>query len=114
MKIIKRSESEVFKNGDTCEVNEYPFNDPNINIGTAKLDGRFPNSGYLVNETVKEYVYVVNGSGKIITESQTIEFNVGDVVYIPAGEPYYWNAHCFLVMPCQPAWYPEQSKNIQE
>jgi mannose-6-phosphate isomerase-like protein (cupin superfamily) len=114
MKIIRLNESEVFKNGNTCEVNEYPFNDPDINIGTAKINGRFPESGYLVNEIVKEYVYVVDGSGQIVTESQTIEFNVGDVVYIPVGEPYYWKAHCFLVMPCQPAWSPEQSRNIQK
>lgn len=113
MKIIRQSDSVVFKNSATCEVNEYPFNDPDINIGTAKLDGRFPESGYLVNETVKEYVYVVSGSGKIVTKSQTIEINIGDVVFIPVGELYYWDAHCFLVMPCQPAWYPEQSKQVE-
>lgn len=113
MKIIRQSESEVFKNGNVCEIHEYPFNDPNINIGTAKINGRFPEAGYLVNEVIKEYAYVIQGFGKIITKSGMIEFNVGDVLCIPAGELYYWEANCMLVMPCSPAWYPEQSKNIK-
>ncbi len=113
MEIIKLENAEIFKNSEACEVSEYQFGDPDINIGTARLNGRFPESGWLVNEKVKEYAYVISGSGKIITKTSAVDFTEGDVIYIPIGELYYWEAHCSLVMPCAPAWYPEQSKNIQ-
>lgn len=112
MIVMKFDKSELFKNGKTCEVREYEFNDPDINIGTAKLDGRFPESGYLVNEKVKEYAYVIDGEGSISTKTETFSFAKGDVVMIPAGEAYFWDARCSLVMPCAPAWYPEQSKRV--
>lgn len=112
MRIIKFNESVIFKNGETCEVREYEFGDPDINIGTAEINGRFPESGFLVNEKVKEYAYVIRGIGKIATKTATMDFAEGDVISIPVGEPYYWDAHCSLVMPCSPAWYPEQSKHV--
>lgn len=113
MKIIKLDEAQIFKNGETCEVSEYEFNDPDINIGTAEINGRFPESGFLVNEKVKEYAYVIRGMGNIATKTEVFNFSQGDVISIPIGEPYYWDADCSLVMPCAPAWYPEQSKNIE-
>lgn len=112
MKVIKLENADIFKNGETCEVSEYEFGDPDINIATAKLDGRFPESGFIVNEKVKEYAYVIRGVGKIATKTAMFDFAEGDVISIPDGEPYYWDAHCSLVMPCAPAWYPEQSKHI--
>lgn len=112
MKIIKLDAAQIFKNGDTCEVHEYEFGDPDINIGTAKISGRFPESDFIVNEKVKEYAYVVCGMGNIVTKADTFYFSQGDVISIPVGEPYYWDADCSLVMPCAPAWYPEQSKHI--
>lgn len=113
MKIIKLEDAEVYKNSEACEVSEYQFGDSDINIGAARLNGRYPESGWLVNEKVKEYAYVTSGSGKVATKSSTVEFSEGDVINIPAGELYYWDAHCSLVMPCAPAWYPEQAKNIE-
>jgi hypothetical protein len=112
MKIIKPNEAEVFHPSVTCEVHEYEFGDPDINIGTAEIDGRYPESGFLINEKVKEYAYVIRGLGSIATKTAVFEFAEGDVVSIPVGEPYYWDAHCSLVMPCAPAWYPEQSKRV--
>ncbi len=113
MIIKKFSDSKLFKNGESCEVREYEFNDPDINIGTAVLNGRFPESGYLVNEKVKEYAYVIDGNGSISTKTDEVAFTKGDVIMIPVGEAYFWDAHCSLVMPCAPAWYPEQSKRIE-
>lgn len=112
MKIIKLDEAQVFNPSEACEVREYEFGDPDINIGTAEINGRYPESGFLVNEKVKEYAYVIRGIGKIATKIATFDFAQGDVISIPVGEPYYWEAHCSLVMPCAPAWYPEQSKLV--
>ncbi len=113
MIIKKFSDSKIFKNGESCEVREYEFNDPDINIGTAVLSGRFPESGYLVNEKVKEYAYVIDGKGSISTKTKTFSFTKGDVIMIPVDEAYFWDAYCSLVMPCAPAWYPEQSKRVE-
>ena len=34
--------------------------------------------------------YILKGSGKLITENAEITLSVGDAVYIPHGEKYYW------------------------
>lgn len=112
MIVKKFNESELFKNGESCEVREYEFGDSDINVGTARLSGRFPESGYLVNEKVKEYAYVVSGDGSIVTRENTYDFAEGDLILIPVGEEYYWDANCSLVMSCSPAWYPEQSRRF--
>lgn len=54
MKIIKLKDAEIFNPTETCQVCEYEFGDPDINIGTAELSGRYPKSGYLVNKKVNE------------------------------------------------------------
>ena len=58
-------------------------------------------------------IYVISGSGKIITESKTITFKQGDAILIEKGEKYRWNANCKVVMACSPAWTPEQHKIVE-
>ena len=114
MKLIKFEQTEKFKNGENCEVLEYPLDDKDINISTAVLSGRYPEKGYCVNEQCKELIYVVSGSGTLNKKDEVIEFKKGDAVLIDKGEMYYWDANCEIVMPCTPAWYPEQHKMIEE
>lgn len=47
MKIVKFNNAEKFVRGNNCEVLEYPLNDPDINVGTAKITGRFPDTRIL-------------------------------------------------------------------
>lgn len=114
MKIVKLKDSEKFNNSNTCEVIEYPLGDPDINCATATITGRYPEKGYCVNEKCKEMIYVIEGNGTLNKKNETIHFEKGDVILIEKGEIYFWDANCKIVMPCTPAWYPEQHKLIEE
>ncbi len=114
MKLVKQEQAEKFSNSEKCQVLEYPLNDKDINCATAIITGRYPDNGYCVNEKCKELIYVVEGKGTLNKKNEVIEFDKGDVILIDKGEVYYWDAHCTIVMPCTPAWYPEQHKLVEE
>ena len=108
MKKISLKQTKEFKNSDLCIVAEYGFDDKDIDISTAEINGRYPEKGFCVNQEVKEMIYVLEGSGEILKQNETIAFKKGDAILIDKGEKYFWNAHCKVVMSCSPAWFPEQ------
>lgn len=112
MKLVKFNQAEKISNSDKCKVVEYPLNDKDINFATAVISGRYPDSGYCVNEKCKELIYVIEGKGSLNKNNERVEFSKGDVILIDKGEIYYWDAYCMIAMPCTPAWYPEQHKLI--
>jgi len=112
MKILKSQQAQEFKNGDTCTAFEYPLEEKSINIAVIKLKGRYPETGQAMNTECKEIAYVTEGSGKVSVEDKTIEVNKGDVVLIEPGEKFYWDGELTMLMPCTPAWTPEQYKHI--
>ncbi len=114
MKIIKLEEVVRSNNSEKCEVLEYGFGDKDIDCGVAIISGRYPDEGYCMNEKCKELIYVLGGEGSLNKEKETIKFKQGDAILIDKGEKYYWDAHCRVLMPCTPAWYPEQHKLIEE
>ena len=59
-----------------------------------------------------ELVYVIKGSGTLIIEGEEVEFKAGDQLFIKLGSHYYWLATAEMFMPCAPAWYAEQHKEI--
>ena len=114
MKLVKLEQAELCSNSDKCKVLEYHLDDKDINFSTAVLTGRYPDTGYCVNEECKELIYVIEGNGSLIKKDGRVDFNKGDIVLIDKGEVYYWDAYCTIAMPCTPAWYPEQHKLIEE
>ena len=115
MKLVKLNQAEKFNNSDKCEVLEYNLNDKDINFAIGKITGRYPDTGYCINEECKELIYVLDGYGTLYKkDGEKVEFNKGDLILIEKGEAYYWDAHCEVIMPCTPAWYPEQHKLIEE
>lgn len=114
MELIKFSQSEEFKNSDTCTVREFPSQDKDINFSTGVITGRYPEKGYCMNKECKELIYIIEGKGILNKKEESIVFEQGDVIIIEKGEAYYWDANCKVIMPCTPAWYPEQHIMIEE
>lgn len=113
MKITKFAESKEFKNPGSCVVNEYPLHWKELNIALAKITGREPAKGFEMNLECKEACYIISGKGTIITgDGNKQSFVKGDIVYIEAGEKYYWEADCEMLIPCTPAWTIRQHKYI--
>ena len=91
---------------------EYPTMDRTLHGAVVVLEGRYPENGRVVNETCYEAGYVIKGSGKLVIEGSEIEFGEGDQLLIKPGQRYYWEAHATMFMPCTPAWFPEQHKQV--
>lgn len=56
MKIIKLEQAEKHENSEKCKVLEYGFNDKDIDCTTATIKGRYPDTGYCMNEECKELI----------------------------------------------------------
>lgn len=113
MKIVYKNQTEKFKNGETCTAIEYPMGDKDINGAVIELGGRYPDKGRTMNEKCKEMAYVINGSGRVVIEGKEAQLNEGDLVLIDPGERFFWEGNMKLFMPCTPAWYPEQHKQVE-
>ncbi len=114
MKIVKKDQSQEIKNSETCIATEYQLNDKDINATIIKLkNDRYPSKGWAVNEKCKEISYIIKGNVELATENQSVKLQEGDMVFIDANEKYYWFGDCEMIMPCTPAWYPEQHKIVE-
>lgn len=114
MKIIRKNDSEEFRNGEACTVSEYHLGDPDINGAVIKLSGRYPESGRAVNLECKELAYVIEGSGRLVVEGIEQMLHEGDLVLIEAGEKYFWDGTMTMFVPCVPAWTPEQHRMVED
>jgi mannose-6-phosphate isomerase-like protein (cupin superfamily) len=112
MKLVKSSQTQEFKNSDACTAFEYPLGDKDINGAVIKLDGRYPEDGYVINEVCKEIAFVVDGSGQLTVGDETQELHKGDLALLLPGEKYYFEGQLTMFMPCSPAWYAEQHKHV--
>jgi mannose-6-phosphate isomerase-like protein (cupin superfamily) len=113
MKIVRKNQTKKYKNSDVCSAIEFPLGDKDINGAVIKLNGRYPEKDKVVNLKCKELAYIIQGSGKIVFGNTEIKFNEGDLLLIEPGEAYYWVGDCEMFVPCAPAWYPEQHKEVE-
>jgi len=113
MKIIHKDQAKPHKNSEGCIAIEYPLGDKDINGAVIKLNGREPDKDRVVNLKCKELVYIISGSGKVVVEGKEIKFKQGDLILIEPGEKFYWQGKATMFIPCSPAWYPEQYKEVK-
>ena len=113
MKIIKKSQAKSFQNSLVCIAYEYSLGDKDLNASVIELNGRYPDSGRVVNEVCKEIVHVIQGSGKVVIDGKEVELHTGDQLLIEPNEKYYFDGNMTFIAPCAPAWYPEQHKEVE-
>ena len=114
MKHVSKENALVIKNSDTSSLLEYSvaLSDRDIDFAINNIDGRYPERGYCTNKVCKELVYVLSGDGSLNKQEESVSFRQGDLLLIEAGEVYYWEGHCELIMSCTPAWYKEHCELI--
>lgn len=113
MKFLSKNQTKIFKNSEACTAIEYPLGDKDINGAVIELNGRYPEKGRVVNLKCKELSYIIKGSGKAVIEGEEVKFGEGDLILIDTGEKYFWEGDATMFMPCTPAWYPEQYKEVE-
>jgi len=111
---IKKDDRVRYENSPKCIAYEYPLGDKDINVAYIEINGRYPDKGFVTNEAVKEILFVVEGEGKIVIEDEEHELKEGDVVLLLPKKKYFFDGKLKLVVPCSPAWYPEQHKNVEQ
>lgn len=113
MQVIKLKDAFKSSNSSVCKTIEYSFGDKDLDLGTATITGRYPDTGFCVNTVSKELIYVLEGKGTLNFENESVQFEKGDSILIEPSEKYYWDSdYCVVSMSCTPAWSVEQHKVI--
>lgn len=108
MKYVSHKPTEKHANSPNCMLHEYPMQNSEMSIAVAKIIHRYRDEAYAINHKCGEMGYILRDSGKLVTEAQAISLSVGDVVYVPSGEKYYWERNITVILLTTPAWYPQQ------
>lgn len=112
MQKISASETVEFTSGAVMTAHEYELHDPSVNIARITVSGRYPETGWAANEQVKELCYILEGTGTLYVGDASYPLAPGDVLLIEPGERFYWDANIVMLVPCTPAWTPEQYKHL--
>ena len=113
MKIVRKNQTKIVQNNNECIAIEYGLHDKDINGAIVELKGRYPKRGRTVNEKCKELAFVMAGQGKLVVENTEFELEAEDLILINPGERFYWEGNMRIFMPCTPAWYPQQHKEVK-
>ena len=111
---IKNSEIDSKTNSEACMVKEYKFPFKELGIATATINGRYPDSGKVVNKKCDEIYYVISGNGIIHTEEGDFEINKEDAFYFEKNK-WYWveGNNLQIILPTAPSWFPEQYEQLE-
>lgn len=110
MKIVKTTQTNKISASTSTTILEYVVDDPDISGAVAEIHGRYPENGFAINEVCKELVFIIIGTGLIVTEKGKQSFNVGDVIFIDRGEKYRWEGNFSMFMVTTPRFSPSQHK----
>jgi tRNA1(Val) A37 N6-methylase TrmN6 len=98
-----------FKNSETCSGLSYRDDETNVDISKIDISGRYPESGWAVNEVAHEMVYVARGTGSLARkDQQAIALTEGDVVSVAPGKRFAWDGDMTIIMACNPPFNPNQ------
>lgn len=114
MIISKVNTATSFENSPVCKGVSYGRTSEVIDGAVIAVSGRYPSSGFLVNEVCKELVYVTSGRGSLISREAAQEFEAGDVVFIDANEAFAWDGNFEGFFATTPRFDPSQYKELPE
>lgn len=104
-------------NDGAVRVTEYNFvHDSTFGDAAIVLTGRYPETGFAVNDVCTALVSVEEGEGNIaIKGGASVALFPGDRILIKPGEPYYFTVLGRLAIRyiATPAWTNEQARNIE-
>lgn len=112
MIIARSTEATSFENSPYCSGRSYGGTGSDIDGAIISVNGRYPESGFLVNEVSKELVYVTAGSGELIHRTGSKKFSKGDVIFIDNREEFAWDGEFEGFFATTPQFDPAQHKEI--
>lgn len=111
--VIKKSQVVTTQDVGTSRFHEYHFQFKNASLGVSEINGRYPESGYDVDEQVEQSWYVESGGGSVWAGDQEWPIEQGDMVHLPPGEKYWIRGDRLrLVVASSPEWFEAQHKHV--
>lgn len=108
-------EGTSFTNSPVCSGVGFVQEGAGADIAKVDLTGRYPEKGWVVNETIYELAYIAEGNGQFITKGdEPVPIQKGDAISITAGTQYAWDGHLTLITACTPPFDPSQHKQVEE
>ena len=93
---------------------EYDLPSEVLSFAKAHINGRYPESGRVMNSGCEEIYYVNHGSGIVHSEFGDYEIKEGDLYHFKKGEKYWTEGHNLeLILANSPKWTPEQAKSVE-
>ncbi|MES2994936.1 MAG: cupin domain-containing protein [Patescibacteria group bacterium] len=114
MRKVSVGEAEEFKSGTVMTACEYGLGDETINTAKIEVHGRYPETGWAMNEESKQLCYILEGAGSLFVEGEEYTIAPEDTFLIQPGERFYWEANIGMLVTCTPAWTPEQYKHLEQ
>ncbi len=112
MEYIHKSMASFYA-GDGYSGMDYPMQDKDINFAVIKISSRSPKTGYQMNTSCKELLYILNGSGTLyLKDKEKTSFKEGDVILLDKKECYAFEGNFEAAVPCTPAWTSEQHQYV--
>lgn len=113
MQLVTSKQTNVLHPTKSTAIFEYLMDEEGISGSVAEIHGRYPEEGFAVNEVCKELVFIINGTGDIVTEKDNTSFVVGDSIFIDRGEKFYWQGNFTMFMATTPTFSPDQHKVVK-
>jgi len=113
--LIKKEQAKIVDLG-TKIIRKYTASDKLLEINHMTLNGRTPEKEgtFLCETKVHFMVLIIKGKGKIFLEDKTFEAGKGDCIDVPAGTKFAAEGKDFEYVTAEnPAWYPEQHKEVE-
>lgn len=112
MIVSKANDAQPFENSPVCKGVSYGGKGDDIDGAMITVDGRYPDNGFLINETCKELVYITSGEGRLLSRQGAQSFTAGDVIYIDNREEFAWDGTFVGFFATTPRFDPLQHKEV--
>lgn len=117
MKAIKISEkdSKKIRLGAAKTIYKYELPTKLFDIAKMEVHGRHPENPtrVILEKDCNFVMYVTKGGGKYFINGEEIRVEEGDVVYVPAGSIFACEGDFEYITVDVPAYYPEQSEEVE-
>lgn len=112
---IKRSQAKQTSEHGVSSFFEYDLSFQNLAMGISLINGRYPQSGFDVDEGVEQVWYVVSGQGTMQIGASSFDVEEGSMVRVPKREKFWIDGkNLKLVVASSPPWRAEQHKHVEE
>ena len=102
-----------FRNSETCEGVAYVADGAPLDYSQIIVSGRYPETGWAMNEKSHEIVTLQRGVGRLVlAKAGPIELR-SKPVHVPAGEWFAWEGDMTIGMACSPPFNKDQYKVIE-